>query len=244
MESIDGQHTGSWVKRARELALRVGIYFLLRKSEYLPKQSGTCNGLKWSDVIFFDKQGFPIRCTLIKKGQASSVKTVIPFSKCDQFGKGRNILHVRQSDGERCIVQDLEEWAIETREKLGADTNDYLFKVKDKVLISSEQVTAVMKATAEFCGFNSKKVSAHSLRYGGATMLAAAGLPQYIIAYFGGWCEDSNSLQLYTQLNVSSNATVSSIFSQGDKAPLHEARIRDVGHRREENAAGRRAQAR
>ena len=56
-------------------------------------------------------------------------------------------------------------------------------------------------------------------------MLAAAGLPQYIIAYFGGWCEDSKSLQIYTQLNVSSNSSVSSIFSKGDKVTLEEARI-------------------
>jgi hypothetical protein len=56
-------------------------------------------------------------------------------------------------------------------------------------------------------------------------MLAAAGLPQYIIAYFGGWCEDSKSLQIYTQLNVSSNSLVSSIFSKGDKVTLEEARI-------------------
>ena len=98
--------------------------------------------------------------------------------------------------------------------------------MKDKTLISAEHVSIVMKNTGEFCGFNSSKISAHSLRYGGATMLAAAGLPQYIIAYFGGWCEDSKSLQIYTQLNVSSNRNVSRIFSQGDKASLEETRIR------------------
>ena len=57
-------------------------------------------------------------------------------------------------------------------------------------------------------------------------MLAAAGLPQYIIAYFGGWCEDSKSLQTYTQLNISSNNMVSKIFSEGDRASLEETRIR------------------
>jgi site-specific recombinase XerD len=123
-------------------------------------------------------------------------------------------------------VHDLEEWIITTRSELSASDKDYLFRVKDKSLISTEQVSIVMKKTVEFCGFDSAKISAHSLRYGGATMLAAAGLPQYIIAYFGGWCEDSKSLQIYTQLNVSSNRDVSRIFSQGDKASLEETRIR------------------
>ena len=49
-------------------------------------------------------------------------------------------------------------------------------------------------------GWKSDKVSPHSLRYGGATMLAAAGLPQYGIEYFGGWAAGSKSLKVYAQL--------------------------------------------
>ena len=225
---IDKNFNDKWFLLARDLALRVGIYFLLRKTEYLPNSNGSHSGLKRSDIMFFDREGHPLSCTVIQLGQAGSVKINIPFSKCDQFGKGRNILHVRQPTGNRCIVNDLEEWVIKTRVDLSATNNDYLFKVSNKVIISSEQVAIVMKRTAEFCGFNSSKISAHSLRYGGATMLAAAGLPQYIIAYFGGWCEDSQSLQTYTQLNISSNDRASKIFSDGDKASLDESRIRQT----------------
>jgi hypothetical protein len=39
----------------------------------------------------------------------------------------------------------------------------------------------------------------HSLRYGGATMMAAAGFPQYLIALYGGWTKDSKSLHIYAQ---------------------------------------------
>ena len=223
---VDKKFVDVWFQRARELALRVGIYFLLRKSEFLPSKNGEQAGLRRSDIIFFSRDGQPISCSVIQRHQAESVKIKIPFSKCDQFGKGRDILHVRQPPGERCIVHDLEDWIITTRSELSASDKDYLFRVKDKTLISAEQVSIVMKKTVEFCGFDSAKISAHSLRYGGATMLAAAGLPQYIIAYFGGWCEDSKSLQIYTQLNVSSNRDVSRIFSQGDKASLEETRIR------------------
>ncbi len=44
-----------------------------------------------------------------------------------------------------------------------------------------------------------KKPTSHSLRYGGATMMAAAGFPQYIIAIYGGWTENSTSLRIYTK---------------------------------------------
>jgi len=225
---IDKKFTDKWFIQARDLALRTGIYFLLRKSEYLPNRKGDVLGILRSDILFFGKEGFPIACSSIIKGQAGSVRFNIPYSKCDQFGKGRNILHVRQEGNARCIVRDLEEWIIQTRTELDASEDDYLFRIKGRNIISSEQVSIVMKRTAEFCGFASDKISAHSLRYGGATMLAAAGLPQYIIAYFGGWCEDSKSLQTYTQLNIStsSNSLVSKIFSEGDRASLEETRIR------------------
>jgi hypothetical protein len=59
-------------------------------------------------------------------------------------------------------------------------------------------------------------------------MLAAAGFPQYVIAYFGGWCENSQSLHIYTQLGAASNERVSKTFSEGDKAALNEMRIRQT----------------
>ncbi len=226
---VDKKFQDVWFIKARELALRTGIYFLLRKSEFLPNRNGSQLGLRRSGILFFDKDGYPISCTMIQKGQANSVRVNVQYSKCDQFGEGRIILHVRQPAGHRCIVNDLEEWIILTRTALAATNDDYLFVVKGKILISSEQVAIVMKRTAEFCGFNSNKISAHSLRYGGATMLAAAGFPQYVIAYFGGWCENSQSLHLYTQLGAASNERVSKTFSEGDKTTLNEMRIRQTG---------------
>ena len=42
-----------------------------------------------------------------------------------------------------------------------------------------------MKDIVTYLGLRDDKVSAHSLRYGGATMLAASSLPQYIISVDG-----------------------------------------------------------
>ena len=46
-------------------------------------------------------------------------------------------------------------------------------------------------------GLPCDKVSAHSLRYGGATTLAAAGFPEYIIAFYGGWSQGSSAMRRY-----------------------------------------------
>ena len=44
-----------------------------------------------------------------------------------------------------------------------------------------------IKATASECGFDPKLFSSHSLRIGGATILAAAGLPNHYIQTMGRW---------------------------------------------------------
>ena len=49
----------------------------------------------------------------------------------------------------------------------------------------------------------------HSLRYGGATMMAAAGFPQYLIAHYGGWRADSEALRRYIVPSDESIARVS-----------------------------------
>jgi hypothetical protein len=59
---VDKKFVDIWFQRARELALRVGIYFLLRKSEFLPSKNGEQAGLRRSDIIFFNRDGQPIGC--------------------------------------------------------------------------------------------------------------------------------------------------------------------------------------
>ena len=53
------------------------------------------------------------------------------------------------------------------------------------------------------------KATSHSLRYGGATMMAAAGHPQYLIAMYGGWTEHSKSLRIYVKPSAAMTQLVS-----------------------------------
>ena len=81
-------------------------------------------------------------------------------------------------------------------------------------ILNGDIISNVMKSTCDELGLPRNKVSTHSLRYGGATELAASGLPQYIIAAYGGWTEDSRAMRIYTRLSLPTNAMVSTSMAQ------------------------------
>ena len=217
---------------AIELAMKFGIFFLLRKSEFLPQsRKKKSRGLKWKNIQFFDFNGNPVplhKVTVI----GNHIKTLtidIDFSKTDQYGAGRLVSHVRNDSG-CCIVNDVVNWWVVLRDHLNFDNNDFLFSKNDgEPIIIDSQVAKAMKDTVTYLGWKDDKVSAHSLRYGGATMLAAAGLPQYIIEYFGGWAQDSQALsKLYAKLGSEAVGIVSSIIGNGFNKSLEETRIIEV----------------
>ena len=158
-------------------------------------------------------------------GCAKSVEILVPRSKTDQFGYGRVVRHTRVT-GPNCIVKELERWVTHCRDSLGARETDGLFCVGTVPIVTDNDVAAAMKKIVVHLGWSASKISAHSLRYGGATMLAAAGLPQYVIEYFGGWAEGSKSAKFYMQVSGRSVADVSAVMSEGFNKSLEESRIR------------------
>lgn len=213
---------------ALSLAMTFGIYFLLRKSEFLPGHSAGVfrAGMKWKRVSFFTAAGAKIQWGDVRLGAAKVIQINVARSKTDQLGFGRLVKH-EAVPGEHCIVRKMESWAEFCRGSLGAGSDDHLFCVgAGPPVVTDLEVAWAMKAIVVHLGWDSRKISAHSLRYGGATMLAAAGLPQYVIAYFGGWTEGSSSLKHYTQVGGDSVTRVSTIMSQGFHKSLEESRIR------------------
>ena len=214
-----------WVMESLSLAMEFGIYFLLRKSEYLPFGSSS-GGLKWKDITFFDFNGVKVDWSRLNKKSVKSMQINIGTSKTDQHGIGRIVKHFRV-DGPNCIVCKSAAWARTCRKYLGMVETDFLFGIKDQQpIINSNTVSEAMKAIVRFLGWKADKVSPHSLRYGGATMLAAAGLPQYVIEYFGGWAANSKSLKVYAQLGSAAVLNVSNIMAAGFETSLEESRIR------------------
>ena len=205
--------------------MEFGIYFLLRKSEFLPCGNKS-NGIQWKNIVFFSESGHPIAFKELTRKSVKSVQINITKSKMDQHGYGRLVKHNCVS-GPQCIVKKLVGWAISCRDIRNMSVDDYLFLKRGcKAVVNEGAVSIAMKCIVRFLGWKIDKVSPHSLRYGGATMLAAAGLPQYIIAYFGGWSDNSKSLRIYTQVGSEAVDRVSKIMSTGYEVSLEESRIR------------------
>ena len=199
---------------ALELGLFIGLFFLLRKSEYL-KCSGKGKGMKFNQITFFDEHGVEISFDKVGVIKANRVHVNIPFSKTDQHGYGRILEHIRQEGHEACIVTKIESWFMHARNVLCAKESDYIFM---NLGVDGDMISQVMKWGTKQLGLNPNKISAHSLRYGGATMLAAAGLPQYIIAWYGGWTADSTVMRLYATLgNDAISLVTSTMCNQSNK---------------------------
>lgn len=226
---------GSRYRQAIKLAMLIGIFFLLRKSEYLESNSKSKKGIRFSDITFFTRDGKKIPWDFIGKVSANSVHLSVLFSKTDQHGYGRMLQHVRQ-EGEICVVKELEKWFNESRDIYSLDQDSYVLALDVKnSKVDDKLITSVMKFGAISLGLNPDKVSAHSLRYGGATMLAAAGLPQYLIAWYGGWSSDSTTMRLYANLGQDAVNMVSSVMCKQSMSGISDQLIKQVVRNKQPN---------
>ena len=182
----------------------IGITFLLRKSEHMrnPKDKAVATPLYRRHITFFGNDKQPIPYDQVGRVTATMVVINVTFAKNDQSGYGRRTRHARQySSPETCVVTILESYIHITRDSYQCTAMDELYYLPRHGSLKVEVLHAVMQMTAQACGIGNlgKKMTSHSLRYGGATMLAAAGLPQYIIAIYGGWSPESKALRRYTK---------------------------------------------
>ena len=220
-----GKATNSVIRFAEILAPKIGICYLLRKSEFVPDGKKN-HGLVWSKVNFFDKYGKKIVWASVGIVRAESVVVVVPYSKADQHGAGRYLTHYRQRNGV-CIVSDLENWAVYHKKYLLSKESNGVFMNGSVPLITQERLMVVLKTTARYLNLNEDGVVIHSCRYGGATQLAMAGFPQYVIEIFGGWAPGSKSARRYTQLGGEMGREVSRVMFQSINGAIVDSRARN-----------------
>ena len=178
------------------------IPFLLRKSEMLYKEGKAAPPTR-SSITFFNAQHHIIPDHLVGSGgvnKAMWLRNNVHAGKADQLGEGRIHLITAQPAG-NCTVAIVEAYYCLSRDA-GALPSDSLFDCPGLPRLTSNVLARVMKATVTALGLNAARVSTHSLRYGGATALAAAGFPEYIIAMYGGWKEGSQSLRRYIRPSI------------------------------------------
>ncbi len=194
----------------------VGIMFMLRRSEHVYARGGVPPLLR-SHVVFWDKRGMIIPYREVGSRRAEKVTLNVVFSKTDQSGFGRRPSHLRQHEREEvCIVSILERWFAATRDSFGATEGSGVYHVPGLVDPDMETLHEVMGNTVRSLGVQGydMNVSSHSLRYGGATMMAAAGFPQYLIAHYGGWKATSRSLERYARPSDDSIQRVSEFMTK------------------------------
>ena len=102
-------------------------------------------------------------------------------SKTDQLGEGRVRTRRKQLQG-HCIVAVLVNWASELR-ALGAGATSHVFEREGSCIIDDIAIADAMRAITRFVGLRDNMTSTHSLRYVGATLLAAAGMPAYAFTH-------------------------------------------------------------
>ena len=121
------------------------------------------------------------------------LRVYVRSQKNDQEAKGQFIL-IEPTWSESCPCRLLVYYLREFKFEIGASAlgDEPLFvSLNDgKSKISSGVVNSAVKRVAKILGLGSN-ISGHSLRIGGCTAAAAAGIPMEIIRVIGGWFSDA-----------------------------------------------------
>jgi hypothetical protein len=171
-------------------ALLTAFSLLLRVSEYTISRR-TKHHLRASDVSFRVK-GSLIPSHLISStlDPADLTEVVIKLrsSKTDQAGSGSIFCVPRRPAA--APIDDLPtvlwSWAC----RAGLTEHDPFFSCRNAIrpwVLRREDISVALKRIAIAAGFPPEYFVPHSLRYGGASAMAAAGLPDHTIQTFGRW---------------------------------------------------------
>ena len=131
-------------------------------------------------------------------------------AKNDPEGEGYRFHYPRQVssvDVAFDIVEILFDWAIEAR----LFENDPFLSYRKQWSLSYSTFQKAIKVVALSLGLDPNRYSTHSLRIGGATVMAAAGLPDYVIQLIGRW--KSLAFLTYIRSNLSMFTKALSVLS-------------------------------
>jgi len=118
------------------------------------------------------------------------VSVYIRSAKKDIFGEGYIISYKVRTLGPDCVfcvATIMFEWAKIAQPSPLNPFLSYNGRVGPQWALTYERYKSIIKRTATFCGFDSKRFGTHSCRIGGATILAADGHPNHSIQKAGGW---------------------------------------------------------
>lgn len=170
-------------------AFKIASVCMMRVSEYLPGAKGVEHWLRAEDVAFrlTDNRIVPSwRAHMHTWSEVQSVLINVRGAKNDVEGEGHRFeFAVTEPSSTRAydIAYDCFKWAIRAQPLMGHP----FLSFKGKWVLKYHILSAAVKKVAIEMGFDPSKFRTHSLRIGGASMLAAAGVPDYVIQVQGRW---------------------------------------------------------
>jgi len=142
------------------------------------------------------------------------LKLKIPRSKNDQLRQGDEVLIARM-DSETCPVAMLEAYMRKGNIQAGSEQKLFRGIVTGKMEklratggLSHTRMAELLKDKLLDLGFSSKEFSLHSLRSGGATAAAVAGVPDRLFKKHGRW-RSENAKDGYVEDSLEQRLSVS-----------------------------------
>jgi hypothetical protein len=194
-DSLDGA--------AISAAQRSGFWFLLRSIEYLANDEEFFDGgrsLTWDDVTVRDDHG-----ELLSKARIADA-----HSMTYRVYSGKGSLHTctrtvfRDVQNPTCPVGGIINLyqVLLKEQKRPPRPDEAVFKLSDGSVLSRKRLAEILKSAAMSCGVPGSRVATHSLRRGGASTYAAAGVPDEDIQRFGRWTSDGYRRYVSSHANM------------------------------------------
>lgn len=219
---------GSEGGRVLWLGLAMSYFLLLRASELFAEKSGKIHGiygLRRGDVAFFAGE---TQLTKRERHRADKMEVHMRGSKGDQARKGAVLVRVKKEGGGAVdlmleLLSIYEGRGVDDKSPLMAYTGGSKWEVwrreeATRRMRGGIQVVA-RKWSEEGRGagarLNPKEFALHSGRIGGATRLAARGVPEAVIKKEGRWASDS--FLVYVRANMRDPELVSAVLEEGKR---------------------------
>lgn len=175
----------TYKQRCVYTAMRLAFLLLLRVSEYTITKAN--HFLRAEDITFVLPTGYVSSFDLSSAQalQVIGVLITIRSAKNDKYKEGHRFFFPRVDPGpnDGCICSLLLQWALEARLRPGQQ----FFSYRSMWRMSGTDVSDALQGIARTVHLDPARFTPHSLRYGGASALAAANVPTYLIQQLGRW---------------------------------------------------------
>ena len=183
-------NTGSTRDHAIIAAMKLAVTCLMRVSEYLPgSPGGVEHWLRSQDVAFGMIDGGVVPSWRISAFLLSAIQSVIitiRSAKNDSEGEGHRMEFPRIAlDATHAfdLAADMYSWAARAQPLFGQP----FLSFRGDWVLKYDTLSKAIKRVAKEMGLDPTRYRTHSLRIGGASMMAAAGRPDYEIQKQGRW---------------------------------------------------------